>query len=91
MTTGEIKVLADTFQGRPLAKPNDLCMDDRGHVYFTSRSAVRDPEEENAKAVYRIDPDGTVEQVLVWPEVHMPNGIVISPDNRALYLIEAVV
>ena len=87
--TGEIRVLADQFNGKPFAKPNDLCMDRKGRVYFTSRSGVEDPEGENVKAVYRIDPDGSVAQVLAWPEVHMPNGIVLSPDDSKLYLIEA--
>ncbi|MDA1053508.1 MAG: SMP-30/gluconolactonase/LRE family protein [Planctomycetota bacterium] len=87
--TGKIEVLAEGFQGRRLAKPNDLCMDDRGRVYFTSRSATEDPEGENVKAVYRIDPDGSLHQILAWPDVHMPNGIVTSPDNKKLYLIEA--
>lgn len=87
--TGEIEVLAEGFQGKPLAKPNDLCMDDKGRIFFTSRTAVQDPEGENVKAVYRIDPDGTVSQILAFPEVHMPNGIVTSPDNTKLYVIEA--
>ena len=87
--TGKIEVLAEGYEGRRLAKPNDLCMDDRGRVYFTSRSGVEDPEGENVKAVYRIDPDGSLHQILAWPEVHMPNGIVTSPDNKKLYLIEA--
>lgn len=87
--TGKVTVLADGYNGKPFAKPNDLCMDRHGRVYFTSRSAVQDPEGENVKAVYRIDPDGTVSQVLAWPEVHMPNGIVLSPDDSKLYLIEA--
>jgi gluconolactonase len=89
MRTGEVQVLADSFQGRPLAKPNDLCVDDQGRIYFTSRTDAQDPPGENLKAVYRIDPDGTLHQLLVWPEVHMPNGIVLSPDNQRLYLIEA--
>jgi len=87
--TGKIEVLAESYQGRRLAKPNDLCMDDRGRVYFTSRSAADDPSGENVKAVYRIDVDGSLHQILAWPEVHMPNGIVTSPDNKKLYLIEA--
>ena len=87
--TGEIGVLAQDYQGRPLAKPNDLCMDADQRIYFTSRSGVKDPEGENAKAVYRIDPDGKITQLLRWPDVHMPNGIVTSPDNKRLYLIEA--
>ena len=39
--------------------------------------------------VYRIDPDGTIERILTEPEIERPNGIVISPDDRTLYLIEA--
>jgi gluconolactonase len=64
-------------------------MDKQGRIYFTSRSAVKDPEGENPKAVYRIDRDGKVSRLLTTPEIHMPNGIVISPDNKKLYLIEA--
>ncbi|MCA9142024.1 MAG: SMP-30/gluconolactonase/LRE family protein [Planctomycetaceae bacterium] len=87
--TGEVEIIAESYQGKRLAKPNDLCMDNRGRIYFSSRSGVDDPEGENAKAVYRIDLDGSLHQILAWPEVHMPNGIVISPDNKKLYLIEA--
>lgn len=87
--TGEITILAEGFAGKRLAKPNDLCMDDKGRVYFTSRSGVEDSPGENLKAVYRIDPDGSLDQILAYPEVHMPNGIVTSPDNKLLYLIEA--
>jgi gluconolactonase len=89
MTSGKIKVLADKYQGLPLAKPNDLCVDSKGRIYFTSRSAIADPKGENPKAVYRIDPDGSLHQLLAWPQVHMPNGIVLSPDDSKLYLIEA--
>lgn len=87
--TGKITVLAEGYQGKRLAKPNDLCMDGQGRIYFTSRSGVEDPEGENVKGVYRIDTDGSLHQILAWPEVHMPNGIVTSPDNKKLYLIEA--
>jgi len=87
--TGKIKVLAEGYHGKRLAKPNDLCMDDQGRIYFTSRSATEDPPGENVKAVYRIDPAGKLDQILAWPKVHMPNGIVTSPDNKKLYLIEA--
>lgn len=89
LNSGKVVVLANGYQGRPLAKPNDVCMDRAGRIYFTSRTDVNDPEGENLKAVYRIDPDGTLTQLLAWPNVHMPNGIVVSPDNTKLYLIEA--
>ncbi|MCA9153756.1 MAG: SMP-30/gluconolactonase/LRE family protein [Pirellulaceae bacterium] len=89
MKTGRIEVLADSYNGFPFAAPNDLCLDDQGRIYFTSRPGVEDPTKGNVNAVYRIDPDGHVERLLAWPDIHMPNGIVISPDGKTLYLIEA--
>jgi gluconolactonase len=89
MRTGKIEVLADRYNGFPFAPPNDLCMDQKGRVYFSSRPGEKDPGKGNVNAVYRIDPDAKVTQLLAWPRVHMPNGIVISPDDKILYLIEA--
>lgn len=89
MKSGEIEVLADSYNGFPLAAPNDLCCDAAGRIYFTSRPGGEDPSKGNVNAVYRIDPKGRLTQLLKWPDIHMPNGIVISPDNRTLYLIEA--
>ncbi len=88
-TTGKIRVLADTFNGFPFAAPNDVALDKQGRIYFTSRPGTEDPKKGNVNAVYRIDLDGRVDQILHWPNVHMPNGIVISPDDKTLYLIEA--
>ena len=39
--------------------------------------------------VPRIDLDGGVHQILGAPDIEVPNGIVISPDDRTLYLVEA--
>ena len=89
MASGRIEVVAEKFNGFPLAAPNDLCLDGAGRLFFTSRPGVEDPAQGNVNAVYRLDPDGRLNQVLAWPDVHMPNGIVTSPDNRRLYLIEA--
>ncbi len=36
------------------------------------------------QAVYRIDTDGTV--IEVTHDVELPNGIVLSPDERTLYV-----
>lgn len=87
--TGQITVLAEKYNNFPLAPPNDLALDAEGRIYFTSRPGVDDPAQGNVNAVYRIDPDGRLTQLLAWPEVHMPNGIVTSPDDRTLYVIEA--
>jgi gluconolactonase len=89
MKTGRIEVVADKYNGHPFAAPNDLALDGKGRIYFTSRPGTNDPEKGNPNAVYRVDPDGKVTQLLKSPDVHMPNGIVTSPDDRTLYLIEA--
>jgi gluconolactonase len=89
MKTGKITVLADKFNGFPLASPNDIAIDKKGHIYFTSRPGTEDPAKGNVNAVYRIDADGSVDQILAWPEMQMPNGIVTSPDDKTLYVIEA--
>ena len=87
--TGEISVRADSYNSFPLAAPNDLCFDYHGRCFFSSRPGTEDPSQGNVNAVYRLDPDGQLDQVLAWPDIHMPNGLVTSPDGKTLYLIEA--
>ncbi|MBT5707689.1 MAG: hypothetical protein HOI66_15350 [Verrucomicrobia bacterium] len=84
-----VVVLADAFHDFPLAAPNDLDFDSKGRIYFSSRPGVSDPDEGNVNAVYRLDPNGRLRQVLAYPDVHMPNGLVVSPDEKTLFLIEA--
>ena len=89
METGEIEVLADSYNGKQLHQPNDLSFDGRGRIYFTDRPGPNPrPEQTGVHGVYRIDPDGTIERILTEPEVIRPNGIVISPDDTTLYVIE---
>jgi gluconolactonase len=80
LATGKMEVLADSFEGKPLVGPNDVTIDSRGRLYFT---------ELNGATVYRIDGPGKIARILAAPDVRSPNGIQISPDDRALYLIEA--
>ena len=80
LATGQVEVLADSFEGRPLVGPNDVTIDGKGRLYFT---------ELNGAAVYRIDGPGKLARILSAPDVRSPNGIQISPDDRTLYLVEA--
>lgn len=87
--TGAIEVLADAFEGRRLHQPNDLTIDRQGRIYFTDRPGpVVTPEQTGVHGVYRIDPDGSIARILTEPEVERPNGLVVSPDDRTLYVIE---
>jgi sugar lactone lactonase YvrE len=80
MTTGEVEVLADSWEGKPFVAPNDVTFDGAGRLYFTDLTGG---------AVYRIDPDRKLTRILAAPAIQRPNGIAISPDDRTLYLVEA--
>lgn len=84
---GKITVLADKWMGKRFNSPNDLTIDAKGRVYFTDpRYVGDDPREIDTESVYRIDPDGNVTQLIA--DVQKPNGIIISPDMKTLYLAE---
>ncbi|MDB5386578.1 MAG: gnl 1 [Planctomycetaceae bacterium] len=87
LKTQNVQVLADSYAGQPLGAPNDLTLDSKGRIYFTSRMAGQDTK--NVNSVYLIDPDGKVERILVAPEIDMPNGVEITQDDKWLYLIES--
>ena len=82
MKTGKIDVLADSYQGAPFRGTNDITYDDKGRIWFTNN--VAGPPG----GVYRIDPDGKVTRVLGPDEVQSPNGLMVSLDDRTLYVIE---
>lgn len=88
--TGEIEVLADSYEGKRLHQPNDVTFDSQGRLYFSDRPGPDPaPDQTGVHAVYRIDPDRSIERILSEPEIEKPNGIVISPEDTTLYLIEA--
>ena len=85
MASGKSTIIAGSFNGRSFNAPNDLVLDEAGRIYFTDpRYFGHEPVEQPVKGVYRIDPDGSI--ALVIEETGMPNGIVISPDQRTLYV-----
>ena len=83
---GSITILAAQYKGQPFLGPNDLCVDQQGRIYFTDPYY---PESGTAKTqptsgVYRIDPDGTLTQVVA--DLQKPNGILITPDNQTIFI-----
>src|SRR6266699_1266556 len=99
LQTGRIEMLVDNYQGKRLVAPNDITFDGRGRIYFSDKPPVSSitpspmPAAASAPAsaggVYRIDPDGRVTRILAPPEIEMPNGLIISPDDKTFYLIES--
>ena len=84
-TDGSETVMADTYEGKPFIAPNDLCIDRQGRVYFTD-PYYGPPNEKSqpCSGVYRIDAPGEV--ALVIDDLARPNGIVITPDDRLVYV-----
>lgn len=85
---GTITTVADKFMGKRFNSPNDLTLDSKGRIYFSDPRYVGDePIELDRQSVYRIDPNSTVTEVI--QDVKKPNGLVISPDGKTLYLAES--
>ena len=83
--TRQRTTLADNYQGKKFNAPNDLCVDAAGRIYFSDPRYLGDETRElEHRAVYRIDPDGTVHEVT--HEVVKPNGIAVSTDGKRLYV-----
>ena len=93
-TDGSITVLADRYEGHRFNQPNDLSIDSKGRVYFTDplygkRDGMEmfDSEGQLIEGVYRIDAPGKVTRI-IGGEVQRPNGILVSPDDRILYVAD---
>jgi gluconolactonase len=85
---GSVHVLADKWNGKRFNSPNDLTIDVKGRVYFTDPRYVGDEKREiDTESVYRIDLDGKVTQIIA--DVQKPNGIILSPDMKTLYLADS--
>ena len=90
LRTGEVTVLTERFEGKRYNSPNDLAIDTRGNIFFTDpRYSDPSGREMDVEAVYRLDSSGKVRRILSQPQVQKPNGIVVSPDDRSLYLVDS--
>ena len=91
---GSLTVLANSFQGRRLNRPNDVVVKSDGAIYFTdpwTGPSVQGPPGENdltVNGVYRISPDrGTV--TLLVDDFLGPNGLAFSHDEKVLYICDS--
>ncbi len=85
---GNVRVLADQYQGRKLNSPNDLWVAPDGGVYFTDpRYGKRDDLEQDGEHVYYISPNRD-RIVRVIDDLVRPNGIIGTPDGRLLYVAD---
>ncbi|MFP6665916.1 MAG: SMP-30/gluconolactonase/LRE family protein [Pirellulales bacterium] len=93
---GTVTVLATQYNGKRFNSPNDLALDSKGRIYFSdprygdrSDMQIVDEDGKAVEGVYRIDPNGRVAQVISH-EVSRPNGILISPGDKYLFVADNV-
>ena len=91
-----IVAVADALDGQKLNTPNDLAVDRGGRIWFTNpwNAGNIDPsevEELDNRSVLCAAPqgDGSYSVSRVTFDTTMPNGILVSPDQRTLYVAES--
>jgi gluconolactonase len=84
---GSLTVIANSFQGRRLNRPNDVVVKSDGCYYFTDPGSFLVPEQWDLtfSGVFRVTPDlGTMS--LLVDDFITPNGLAFSPDEKILYI-----
>jgi len=90
---GKRTTLADRYEGKRLNSPNDLVLRSDGALYFTdpsggNRFADWDLKKELPYQGVFLLKDGKLQ--LVIKDLERPNGIVLSPDEKFLYVNDSV-
>jgi gluconolactonase len=87
-------VLADRFEGKRLNSPNGVVCARDGSIWFTDPPfgiaghwEGEPADAELPQAVYRIAPDGKLQQVIT--DLAVPNGLVFARDESVLYVVES--
>ena len=91
---GSITVIANSFQGRRLNRPNDDVVKSDGSIYFTDPNGGFVPEQWDLAfaGVYRVSADlGTMTLLVdsLTDRFVQPNGLAFSPDESVLYIIDS--
>jgi gluconolactonase len=87
---GSITVIANTFQGRRLNRPNDVVVKSDGSIYFADPNGGFVPEQWDLAfaGVYRVSADlGTM--TLLADSFVQPNGLAFSADESVPYIIDS--
>ena len=87
---GSVTVIANSFGGKRLLRPNDVIVKSDGSIYFTDPGGNNAPDQWDVtlSGVYRVSADlGTMS--LVVPDMVRPNGLAFSPDESILYVADS--
>ena len=85
VVTKQRRVLAAEYNGKRFNAPNDLTVDRHGGVYFTDphfRAPSQLPQDK--MGVYYVSSEGKVDRLI--DNLEAPNGIILSNDEKTLYV-----
>jgi len=87
---GPVTTLCDSYRGLPLNSPNDAAIGAGGGLWFTDPPYGIKAEEQEQPAcfVFYLAP-GEKEPRAMIDDFHRPNGIVLSPDKKILYVADS--
>jgi len=86
LADGTETVLAAEHAGARFNACNDLVIDQAGGIYFTDpRFRSPEPYPQGKEAVYYRAADGSVTRVV--ENDFAPNGVILSPDEKTLYVV----
>ncbi|MBI4201301.1 MAG: SMP-30/gluconolactonase/LRE family protein [Chloroflexi bacterium] len=92
---GTTTTIVDRLDGAPLNTPNDLAIDRQGRIWFSNawnvgNIAPSEKEIPGRNCILRADPqpDGTWVCKRMTHDTTGSNGLLISPDQRKLYMIQ---
>ena len=87
-TEGKIvRVVVSKYDGKSIDGPNDVITDTKGGIYFTDPQFTMEAVKfQPGRAVYYVSPEGKITRVTEPNEFAMPNGILLSPDGKTLYI-----
>ena len=89
LATAKETSLASTYKDTRFNAPNDVVIDKSGGIYFTDpRFRAPDPWPQEKEAVYYRAADGQVTRLI--EDRIAPNGVILSPDEKTLYVIPSM-
>lgn len=81
-----VRTIADKIDGVRFDGPNDIVSDAKGGFYVTDPQFIPDERKQPGRSVYYVKPNGEVIRVIEPNEFAMPNGVILSPDGKTLYV-----
>jgi len=80
------KLIVNSYEGVPFAVANDIITDRKGGLYITDSSVAKTGPKQPGTALYYLAKNGDLARVTEPNAISYINGVVLTPDDKTLYL-----